>query len=680
FKYLDTQWEGGVMPWLYQKYVGHDNNRDWYMFTQAETRLTIGEIHNVWHPQVIYDMHQMGINAARFYIPPFVDPIEPNVDPILQQNIIWTGSNMAQELTAQGKKGALIHAIYDAWTPARAYQHSHAGIRILSEAASVKIATPVTVTFDELGSGIGYDAKKRAWNHPDPWLGGEWHLSDIVEYELIASYAMLTHAARNKDIWLRNFYTIGKKAVERKEAPLGFILSKDQRAPLALKALLEVMQFAMVELSELAEEVTIAGKTYPKGSFVIPANQPYYVFAKQLLETQSYPDMRAYPGGPPQRPYDVTAHTLSLLMGVTAEALDCLCELKLQPLEKLPCFAYEAPAKADNYLMAPYENLAFTCAADLMAKGFTVRRICCGAADCAPGTWVIPHQDGIESELTAWSAKGLHFWGCDMTGCDAKTVEQKPVRLGLYKSWTGSMEEGWTRFTLEQFGIPYISLYNDDITAGNLAGKIDVLLLTSMPGRAIRDGLDEKAVPPEYQGGLGEKGAEAIKEFVAAGGRLIVIDAATAYATELLDLPLDNALIDKNAPQPDWRNRSEATISSEGRRIDFYIPGSLLKVKVEADHPLTWGAQEEEAIWFQRSPAFIIDQGDRLMHYPSENPLASGWIYDPQHLLRGRCALAQLDYGKGKVACFGFNPIYRAQAHNSHKFLFNAIFEAGLDK
>lgn len=679
FENLGTEWEGGPMPWLYQKYVGHDNNRDWYMFTQQETRLAIEHVHNVWHPQVIYDMHQMGANTARFYIPPFVDPIEPNVDPILQQNIVWTGTNMAQELTAQGKKGVLIHAIYDAWTPARAYQHSHGGIRILSEAASVKIATPVTLSFDELGSGIGYDAKKRAWNFPEPWMGGEWHLSDIVEYERIASYAMLTHCARNRDIWLRNFYLIGKKAIERNEAPMGFIFPKEQRAPLALKHLLEVMQFAMVELAELEEDAVIEGTQYAKGSIVIPAGQPYYVFAKQLLERQHYPDIRQYPGGPPQRPYDVTAHTLNLLMGVEVEAIDCIKGLKLKAIDALPCFSQAGPQQAKQYLLSAAENYAYTCVAALLEAKYQVRRVTCDAEGVCAGTWLIPHQDGILAELSTWSEKGLSFTACN---ADLPSAEQKPVRFGLYKSWTGSMEEGWIRYTLEQFGIPYTTIRNADITAGNLADKIDVLMLPSMFPRLIQDGHSEKVMPPQYAGGLGEAGAEAIRQFVAAGGRLIVENNSTAYAMDILDLPIDNTLVDRAAALAQDSPYGGPTLqkTSSGRVIDFYIPGSLLSVKVDNKHPLTWGAREEEVIWFQRSPAFVVDEGDRLMHYPSCNPLVSGWIYDPQNLLNGRCALAHVPYGKGKVACFGFNAVYRAQAHNSHKFLFNAIFEAGLVK
>ena len=678
-EYLGTEWEGGVMPWLYQKYVGHDNNRDWYMFTQQETKLAIGKVHNVWHPQVIYDMHQMGANAARFYIPPFVDPIEPNVDPILQQNIIWTGSNMAQELTAQGKKGVLIHAIYDAWTPARAYQHSHGGIRILSEAASVKIATPVNVPFEELGTGIGYDAKKRAWNFPEPWMGGEWHLSDIVEYEKIASFAMLTHAARNRDIWLRNFYRIGMHAIERNEAPMGFIFPLQQRAPLALKHLLEVMKFAMVEFATLDEDIEIEGKTFAKGSVVIPAGQPYFTFAKQLLETQSYPDIRQYPGGPPQRPYDVTAHTLNLLMGVDVQPVCTLDLIKTSPITELPCFKQALPEEAKQYLLSGLENDAFGCVAALLNAGFTVLRTTKDTKRITAGTWVIPHQDGLFEAMKPWAEKGLAFIAC--TAEKLPTAVQKPVRLGLYKSWTGSMDEGWTRFTLEQFGIPYVTLHNEDITSGNLCEKIDALLLPSMPARLINDGHSAKIVPPQYAGGLGEAGAEAIRQFVAHGGRLITSDNSTAYAMDILNLPIDNTLVDRRAALTQESPYGGPTLqtTSSGRTIDFYIPGSLLAVKVDNQHPLTWGAKDEEVIWFQRSPAFVVDEGDRLMHYPSSNPLVSGWIYDPQNLLNGRCALAHVPYGEGKVACFGFNPVYRAQAHNSHKFLFNAVFEAGLE-
>ncbi|MGE5653578.1 MAG: M14 metallopeptidase family protein, partial [Bacillota bacterium] len=370
---LGTPYEGCPMPWLYQKYVGHDNNRDWYMCTQVENRLTVEKIHNVWHPQVVYDMHQMGPTTARFFIPPYVDPIDPNVDPILQQEIVWIGSAMANQLTAEGKSGVVIHAIYDAWTPARAYQHYHGGIRILTEAASVKIATPVTVPFEQLTTGLGYDAKKQTWNHPMPWPGGEWHLSDIVEYERSASHALLTHAARYRDTWVRNFYQIGLNAINRKTGPYAFVIPAEQKDPATTAKLLNVLHTGMVELHVAEQSFTAGGEEYAAGSVVVLMKQPYGAFAKTLLETQHYPDIRQYPGGPLQRPYDVTAQTLPLLMGVKVATVAEPFDAQLTRMDAPQAPRCELPtATAGCYLIAPSQNEAFTLANHLVSAGLSV--------------------------------------------------------------------------------------------------------------------------------------------------------------------------------------------------------------------------------------------------------------------------------------------------------------------
>ncbi|HTQ54854.1 MAG TPA: M14 metallopeptidase family protein [Bryobacteraceae bacterium] len=307
---LGTPFEGTSPPELYQKYVGHDNNRDWYMFTQAETRLAIAKLHNVWHPQIVYDVHQMGANAARIFVPPWLDPIEPNIDAIVMQESNMIGTAMASDLTAAGQKGVAIHAMYDFWTPSRHYQAFHAGMRILTESASARLASPITVESNQLArNALGYSAQERSWNFLEPWPGGVWRLRDIVDDQLIAMESCLYQAAIHRVELLRNFYRIGQRQVAR-QSPWGFIVSSAQRDPGATRKLLETLAFGQVEIEHDAA-----------GDHVIRMAQPYSGWAKALLERQHYPDMRLYPGGPPQRPYDVTAHTLPLLMGVQVEAV-----------------------------------------------------------------------------------------------------------------------------------------------------------------------------------------------------------------------------------------------------------------------------------------------------------------------------------------------------------------------
>ncbi len=320
-KTLGTPYEGTSPPELYQKYIGHDNNRDWYIFSQAETRIAVSQLHNVWHPQIVYDVHQQGPNASRIFIPPWMDPIEPNIDPILAQLGNMIGTGMAADLTAAGKKGVTINSIYDFWTPARNYQGYHGGMRILSESASARLATPVNIGKDEIAaSAPGYNPRESSWNHLEPWQGGEWKLRDIMEYQEIAWESCLWQAAVRREDLLRSFYNVGKRAVAR-TSPFAFVLNANQRDRGALRKLLETLAFGMVEIERANAPFAAGGKEYPAGSYAIRMQQPYSAFAKTLLEKQNYPNLREYPGGPPKRPYDVTAHTLPLLMGVEADAI-----------------------------------------------------------------------------------------------------------------------------------------------------------------------------------------------------------------------------------------------------------------------------------------------------------------------------------------------------------------------
>ena len=228
---LGTQFEGVTPPFLYHKYTGHDNNRDWFMFTQVETRLIVERLLNRWHPQILYDIHQTRTTGMRMILPPFVDPVGPNVDPILQSEAAMMGTAMASELTAQGKPGVAVNVVYDAYSPNRSYQHYHGGIRILSEAASALIATPVQIPRSQLRTARGEYPTQRSWNHPMPWPGGRWSLRDIVEYELAAVMACLANAARYRGTWVRNFHTVGKRAVTGSHNPYAFVIPLTQHDP-----------------------------------------------------------------------------------------------------------------------------------------------------------------------------------------------------------------------------------------------------------------------------------------------------------------------------------------------------------------------------------------------------------------------------------------------------------------
>jgi hypothetical protein len=316
-KTLGTPYEGTSPPELYQKYVGHDNNRDWYAFTQVETRITVDKIHNVWHPQIVHDIHQQGEFGSRLFLPPYMPPVEPNVPKQLVAGYTELGSWMAHELRANGFEGITTNSTYDAWTPARAYSHYHGGVRILSETASARIASPTNVKFADLRSREGYDPQKASDKFGPVWKGGPWNLRDITNYMTTAAFTLLKHASQNRERWLGRFYEIGKEAVRpRRPGELyAYAISPAEH----VEPLLTILESGGLEIDRPGA-FTANGRKYPQGTFVVRMAQPYGAFAKALLETQRYPDLRDARGHPIP-PYDVTAHTLPLLMEVPVDPI-----------------------------------------------------------------------------------------------------------------------------------------------------------------------------------------------------------------------------------------------------------------------------------------------------------------------------------------------------------------------
>ena len=318
---LGTAWEGSGPPTLYHHYTGHDNNRDWYAFTQAETRMVIDSLYSQYHPQIVNDIHQQGANGSRIFIPPYMDPVEPNIDPILVAGVAQMGKSMTWRMTAQGFTGIANNTSYDAWTPARAYQHYHGAIRILTETASAQLASPIRVSYDSLRAGYNVDPKVVSVDFLTRWNGGPWGIGDIVRYQTAASWALLAQAADDRALWLSSYSQVqrnavaGRRAPGRADWPASIVIPAQPGRDTAVNAALRILQRGQVEVRRASEGFAANGRQFPAGSYVIHTAQPYGAFAKTMLETQRYPNLREYPGGPPKRPYDVTAHTLPLLMG-----------------------------------------------------------------------------------------------------------------------------------------------------------------------------------------------------------------------------------------------------------------------------------------------------------------------------------------------------------------------------
>ena len=324
---LGTPEEGSGPPDLYHHYAGHDNNRDWYAFTLNETRYTVDSLYTPWDPQINNDIHQQGMNAGRIFIPPYMDPVEPNIDPILTAGTNSLGSAMSWRMISDGFTGVATNASYDQWSPARQYSLNHHGVRILTETASARLASPLDLPFDRLGPGRGYDARTVTWNYPVLWPGGTWTIGDIVKYQTAASWALLVEASRDRQGWLESYAAMGDRALGALPAwgkdpwPSAFVIPKAQADSQALQRLVWTLQHGQVEIRESTAPVQADDKTYPAGSYVVLVRQPFGTYAKALLERQHYPDLHEYPGGPPKAPYDVTAHTLPLLFGVDVAAV-----------------------------------------------------------------------------------------------------------------------------------------------------------------------------------------------------------------------------------------------------------------------------------------------------------------------------------------------------------------------
>jgi hypothetical protein len=319
---IGTPEEGRDPPTLYHKYVGHDDNRDWYAFTQVETRYTVDSLYTPWDPEIVNDIHQQGSDAGRIFIPPYMDPVEPNIDPILTAATNGLGMEIVWRMTNQGFTGIASNAAYDQWSPARQYSLYHRGARLLTETASARLATPIDIPFDELRPARGYDPKTVTWNFPSLWPGGHWTYGDIVRYQTAASWALFLDASLDRRGWLEGYASQADRALASapvwgKDAwPSAIVIPKTQPDTQALDRLIWTLQHGQVEIRESTAPVTVDGKSYASGSYVVLTKQPFGRYAKTLLERQAYPNLFDYPGGPPKRPYDVTAHTLPLIFGV----------------------------------------------------------------------------------------------------------------------------------------------------------------------------------------------------------------------------------------------------------------------------------------------------------------------------------------------------------------------------
>jgi Zinc carboxypeptidase len=696
-----------VYPDLYHKYVGHDDNRDWFMFTQVETRLAVEKVHAAFKPIITHDMHQQGTGGSRMFVPPFDDPYDPNVHPILVQGLTSVGNAMASALVAEGKTGIEYLARYDLWAPARQYMVYHGQPRVLTEIASVDLADPFV---NPLGKAVPLGPQEARWNYPVPYRSGEWRLRQIVDYGVTATFAGIGHVAKNRVTWLENFYKVHADWVNRKIAPYAFVLPAAQRDPYETYELLDILRTGEVEIHQAKASFTAGGRQYDAGSWVVKLAQPYGAFAKTMLERQQYPDLRLFPGGPPKPPYDVTGHTLGLLMGVEVDQIEQPFEATLELVRSLRPASTPMPAAPKwAYLVGPESNAAFLAVARLQAAGIYVHRAArdfeSAGRKFAPGTWIVPPSPEATRILTdVSSSAGLPVAAADApVSVDAYRL--KPAtRIGLWRG-ANNMPGGWMKWLFEQYGFNHRTIASTEF-AGDLAGQYDAVVLPDGTTRdRIVSGLDPKRHDKEWAWayGVGDAGWKKLADWVRGGGTLVAIGSAVTTARALLDLPIEPVLPvasggrrggglgtgattggDPNSVMREaFSSPARLSAALRDRVIDpasvFYCPGSLLQNEFNPAHPVAFGMPAAWPVFFESDQAYRLKPGfavqsEVVSRYPAQGPiLQSGWLLG-EDLLRDQANVVAFRVGNGYVVTMGSQVDFRTQPRATVKLVFNAIF------
>ena len=605
-KTLGTKSEGSSPPELYHHYAGHDNNRDWFMLNLKESQTITRLFWQEWFPQFVYDVHQQGSAGSRFTIPPFFDPANPNIPVSLLRDVGLVGYKMAADLSAAGYSGIATNAQYDMWWHGgfRSAPYYHNSIGILSEAASADLMTPVTIPAERLKNARGGrglpNLSEPSINFPEPWKGGIWRPKDIANMELIAIRSLLTLSAKYRTRFLQNFYDLNAKALKSEafpNHPMAYLIPAGQPNEENVSRMIEILISQGVEVYRMPKELhfTLADKShqeYPLGSFLVFLDQPQRNNVQALFEKQVYPN-RLNPDGQPDVPYDVAGWTLPLQMGV---------------------------------------------------ETLTVNKV-----------WEAENERKLEKITDINQVrKQLNLKSVNQTFAKIANPIKNQAKLGMYKGWAASMDEGWTRLVFDNFQISYTSIRDADIKSGNL--NYEAIILPSDSEREIMNGLAANRYPDEISGGIGEKGADNLKRFVENGGTLICFDESCEMVINKFGLPIKNVLKGVN-------------------RRDFYCPGSILQLEVETKNPLAKGLPKDTAAYFINSSAFEITDRNKVKSvakYADKNALLSGWLLGEKYL-NGKTALAETTYGKGKIILFAFRPQHRGQTWGTFPFIFNAL-------
>jgi hypothetical protein len=711
---LGTPYEVSGMPGLFQEYIGHDNNRDGYMNNMIESQV-ITRTELEYYPEVNYNHHQTAPFPARIWIPPFGDPVSLNPHPLMYRWVNVFGTAMAAYLDEHDMPGAMHRGRFDDWYPGFVdhVNNFRNTVSFLTETALYEYATPHFYTTNDFPAQ-SEDLRTQVF-YSSPWKGGWWRLADAVRYTLGASMAVLDTAAKNREELLYDRYRAGRDVIAHftTDPPYAYIIPREQRDAPTAATLVEKLLIDGIEVHQATHQFSANGSNYKEGDWVVLMDQPFAALVKELFDIQKYPNLPGMPqpaaagaaaagggrgggaggrgggagaapeaappaasapaaagggrgaaggrGGTPaagapaqptQTPYDVTGWTLPVQMGVEVVAVTQpvgdATRKTLHKIDRVEPIVGKVEGSGPVFAFSHASNAALRAVNEILAAGGTVS---VGKSD---GTVYVTNA--------ATSAAAI----LKQTGVDAKSVSEAPEawpvkkpRIGIYQPWSGNIDEGWTRWILEQFHFPFTVLHNPEIRDGHLKEQFDTIVFAEMNARQIMDGAREGTVPGQYAGGIGDEGAQALRDFVDAGGTLVTMGNSATFAIEQFNLPIANALAGLSQSQ-------------------FFCSGSLLRVETrDAKHPLVAGLPAMPAVMFERNQAFDTRQGFRgrvLASYVKDrNPLVSGYLLGAEQI-QGKAAAIDAFYGDGHIVILGFRPQWRGQSHGTYKFLFNALY------
>jgi hypothetical protein len=685
-KYKDTKYEGSSLPGVYHKYVGHDNNRDFIILSQDDTKAIAAIYNKTWYPQVMVEKHQMGSTGPRYFVPPMHDPIAENVDAGIWTWTTLFGSNLIKHMTAQGLTGVSQHYLFDDYWPGSTETCLWKNvIGMLTEAASVQYAKPIYIEPSELRVyGKGLSEYKKSINMPIPWPGGWWRLSDIVEYEIASTYSLIETSSlyRDKILNFRNDLCKSEVKKGKTEAPYYYIFPMKQHDRSELVNLVKLLDEHGINVYQLTTSVRIDGWEYKKDDIIVPLAQPFRAFIKEVLESQEYPERHYTPGGKMIKPYDITSWSLPLHRGIRSIEIDQHSKELEENLQKISQSFHLKEKAPENYWAAIFSvnnNESFQVIFQAHRQGLEIGRITesrnIDGRMIPAGSFMIKNSSTALNKLTEKYSISPFYLSEEKS---IKTVSIKFPRIALVETFFHDMDAGWTRFVFDSYNISYQIIHPGDFKDINFAKKYDLIVFPDTPKSILMEGKWKSdneyyisSYPPEFTKGIGKEGMKELMKFIDQGGLIISWGRSTQIFKGTLEIP-------NGKDEGEQFQLPFDDVSEKLQKDGLYFPGSLVKIKIIPDHPLTFGIPSDIGVFYRGRPAFRtsipkFDMDRRVIaSFPEKNILLSGYS-EKEEKVGNKAAMIWLRKGKGQLVLFTFGPQFRASTQASYKLLFNAL-------